>query len=185
VKNFYDGGGMNYNAGKFSDLAELQLGKDLWAFLNEKENIIRMELATEFGKTAAESVSKPLLEKFGNDVKVNRVKQMIGHMIRQIMEERGYEMGSQNVVVSIKRLFTKASKYKDGTTKTTKIGYINKNNQQNLGTAGVDGTDHGQKAYKMKCLNHNCGYEYGANGTDIWLRNCPRCQKGQPGIPFE
>ena len=173
---------MKYNANKFSDLAELQLGKDLWKFLNEKESIIRMELATEFGKTAAESVSKPLLDKFGDDVKVPRVKQMIGHMIRQIMEQRGYEMGSQNVVVNIKRLFTKASKYKDGTSKTTQIGYINKNNQKNMGNRGVDGNDHGQKSYKMKCLK--CGCEYGANGTDIWLRKCPDCQKGQPGIAY-
>ena len=174
---------MDYSAGKFSDLAQLQLGKDLWDFLNEKENVIRMELATEFGKTAAESVSKPLLERFGDDVKVDRVKQMIGHMIRQIMENRGYEMRTQNVKVDIKRLFTKASKYKDGSTKTTQRGYINKNNQKNLGTAGVEGTDHGQKAYKMQCLK--CGLEYGANGTDIWLRKCPKCQGGQPGIPFD
>jgi len=174
---------MKYDADKFSDLAELQLGKDLWEFLNENENIIRMELATEFGKTAAEAVSKPLVEKFGNDVRVNRVKQMIGHMIRQIMVSRGFEMRSQNAVVNIKRLFSKASKYKDGATKTTQIGYINKNNQQNMGTKGVDGSDHYQKAYKLKCLK--CGCEYGANGTDIWLRKCPDCQKGNPGIPYE
>ena len=113
---------MKYNSGKFSDLAELQLGKDLWKFLNEKENIIRMELATEFNKTAAESVSKPLLDKFGSDVEVNRVKQMIGHMIRQIMENKGYEMGSQNIKVTIKRLFSKASKYKDGRSEERRVG---------------------------------------------------------------
>ncbi len=173
---------MEYNADKFSDLAQLTLGKELWKFLNEKENIIRMELATEFGKTAAEAVSKPLVDKFGNDVRVSRVKQMIGHMIRQVMEARGYEMNSQNVKVHIKRLFSKASKYKDGSTKTTKIGYINKNNQENCGTFGVDGNDHLQKAYKMKCLK--CGCKYGANGT-IHIRKCPKCQKGKPGISYK
>lgn len=173
---------MEYDANKFSDLAELKLGKDLWNFLNEKENIIRMELATEFGKTAAEAVSKPLLDKFGSDVEVNRVKQMIGHMIRQIMENRGFEMSFQNVKVDIKRLFTKASRYKDGSTKTTKIDYINKNNQKNCGTTGIEGTDHMQRAYKMECIK--CGHVYGANGTDIHLRKCPKCQNGKPGIPY-
>lgn len=173
---------MKYDAGKFSDLAELQLGKDLWKFLNKKDNIIRMETATEFGKTAAEAVSKQLVEKFGNDVRVNRVKQMIGHMIRQIMEYHGYQMGSQNVKVSIKRLFTKASKYVDGTSKTTQIGYINRNNQQNMGHKSMPGTDHRQYSYKLKCLK--CGHEYGVNGTDIFQRKCPKCQGGKPGIPY-
>lgn len=173
---------MKYDAGKFSDLAELQLGKDLWEFLNKKDNIIRMETATEFGKTAAEAVSKQLVEKFGNDVRVNRVKQMIGHMIRQIMEYHGYQIGSQNVKVSIKRLFTKASKYVDGTKKTTQIGYINRNNQQNMGHKNIPGNDHRQYSYKLKCLK--CGHEYGANGTDIFQRKCPKCQGGKPGIPY-
>jgi len=120
---FYVEKKMNYEAGRFSDLSELSLGKDLWQFLNRKDNIIRMETATELNRTAAESVSKILLDEFGDDVKVNRVKQMIGHMIRQIMESRGYQMGTQNVKVSIQRLFTKASRYVDGSTKTTKLKF--------------------------------------------------------------
>lgn len=176
------GGKMNYEAGRFSDLSELSLGKDLWQFLNRKDNIIRMETATELNRTAAESVSKILLDEFGDDVKVNRVKQMIGHMIRQIMESRGYQMGTQNVKVSIQRLFTKASRYVDGSTKTTKIGYINRNNQKNYGHRHRHGNDHEQLSYKLKCLK--CNHEYGANGTDIFQRKCPNCQGGKPGLSY-
>lgn len=57
--------------------------------------------------------------------------------------------------------------------KTTNAGYINKNNQKNLGCAGVSNTHHNQKFYHMKCLD--CGYEYMANGCDVWFRKCPRC----------
>ncbi len=174
---------MNYDAGNFSDLAELTLGKKLWEFLNRDDNVIRMETATDLGRTAAEAISKKLLEEFGDDVKVNRVKQMIGHMIRQVMEHRGFQINSQNVKVDDKRLFVKATKYQDGTTTTTRIGYINKKNQKNHGHMNLPGTDHGQLSYEMECLF--CGHEYGANGTDIFQRKCPECQGGKPGIPYK
>jgi hypothetical protein len=61
---------------------------------------------------------------------------------------------------------------------TTIAGYINKNNQKNLGCSGESGTDHMQSFYLMKCLS--CGSEYKANGSDIWQRKCPRCQGGKP-----
>lgn len=61
---------------------------------------------------------------------------------------------------------------------TTENGYINKNNQKNIGATGELGTDHMQKFYLMQCLN--CGYEYRANGSDIWRRKCPKCQGGKP-----
>ena len=60
----------------------------------------------------------------------------------------------------------------------TEIGSINRCNQQNMGETGEPGTDHMQKFYLMKCLN--CGYEYKANGSDIWERKCPKCGKGKP-----
>ena len=41
--------------------------------------------------------------------------------------------------------------------KTTDAGYINKNNQKNLGCAGVSDTHYNQKFYQMKCLN--CEFE--------------------------
>jgi len=57
---------------------------------------------------------------------------------------------------------------------TTAVGYISKNNQENCGLTGKEGTHAGQKLYQMKC--QKCGYVYEANGCDIWLRKCPRCQ---------
>jgi len=74
--------------------------------------------------------------------------------------------------------------WKSGNTKTTKIGYVNRNNQKVLGTRGVKGTDHGQYSYKVKCQGEECGFEYGANGSDLFQRKCPRCQGGNPGIDY-
>lgn len=73
---------------------------------------------------------------------------------------------------------------KSGSTVTTKIGYINRNNQKNCGTRDIKGNDHCQLSYKMKCLVSNCGHTYGANGTDIFQRKCPKCQGGNTGIEY-
>ena len=56
-------------------------------------------------------------------------------------------------------------------------GYVNKNNQRNNGKTSIPGTGNGQWFYDMECLN--CGYKYHANGHDVWLRKCPKCQGGR------
>lgn len=62
--------------------------------------------------------------------------------------------------------------------KSTDAGYVNKNNQKNIGRTDEPGTDNGQWFYEMECLN--CGHKYKANGSDIWQRKCPNCQGGKP-----
>ncbi|MBO5914452.1 MAG: HNH endonuclease, partial [Clostridia bacterium] len=57
--------------------------------------------------------------------------------------------------------------------KTTDEGYINKNNQKNLGYRGPSETHISAKFYEMECLD--CGHKYMANGCDVWLRKCPKC----------
>ena len=61
--------------------------------------------------------------------------------------------------------------------KTTVVNYINRNDQKNLGCTGKHGTDHMQYFYQMEC--QKCGYQYLANGSDIFQRKCPRCQGGK------
>ena len=57
---------------------------------------------------------------------------------------------------------------------STDVGYINKNNQKNLGCIGVSETHYNQRFFQMECLE--CGHRYRSNGCDIWLRKCPACQ---------
>jgi hypothetical protein len=66
---------------------------------------------------------------------------------------------------------------------TTTIGYVNKNGQVVIRNTGLAGTDHGQSVYELGCSL--CGHVYGANGSDIHLRKCPKCQDGKPGLPIE
>ncbi len=61
--------------------------------------------------------------------------------------------------------------------KTLDIGYINKNNQKNIGYRGKSETHYNQNSFEMECLD--CGHKYLANGCDVWLRKCPACQTKQ------
>ncbi len=63
---------------------------------------------------------------------------------------------------------------------TTDIGYINRNDQRVIRNTGLAGTDNNQVVYELECLE--CGYRYGANGSDIFQRRCPKHDKGSPGL---
>ena len=66
---------------------------------------------------------------------------------------------------------------------TTQPGYINRNGQGVVRPTGLAGNDHLQKVYVLRC--GDCGATYGANGSDIHLRRCPKCQGGAPGLSYE
>lgn len=72
--------------------------------------------------------------------------------------------------------------FRSGDGKTTAIGFQNVNSQKCHGTLGVTGTDYLQFAYRLECLV--CGFVYGANGSDIAQRHCPKCQDGADGIQY-
>jgi hypothetical protein len=65
---------------------------------------------------------------------------------------------------------------------TTQIGYVNRNDQEVIRPTGKLGSDYGQYIYVLRC--RACGHEYGANGSDIFLRRCPNHDRGAVGLPF-
>ena len=103
---------MEFITGSFSDIADTNLGKELWAFLTSHESLIMMETASYLSKPALESLQPSLLERFGDEVKRDRVKQMLGKMVRQIMEERGYALDQVGVRLKQNSLFLSAARYK-------------------------------------------------------------------------
>lgn len=97
----------------------------LWAFLCSRENTIRMITATEMEKPAAEAMSYrlvafyPELPQAGDDY--IQFKQVIGYMIKIIMELHGYIVEQKRVKISSHpnpdtqeslKYFTTASRYR-------------------------------------------------------------------------
>lgn len=99
-----------YAAGPFRPDAETELGQQLWRFLNEEPVIVRLETATELGRPAVTGIEEPLLRRFRKKVVNDRIKQMLGHMVRQVLEGRGYCVQKQNVIIN-SALFSKGTRY--------------------------------------------------------------------------
>lgn len=65
---------------------------------------------------------------------------------------------------------------------TTSPGYVNRNGQTVVRATDTPGNDHLQKVYVLRC--GECGHEYGANGSDLWQRRCPKHDRGAPGLSY-
>ncbi|KZL15713.1 hypothetical protein [Pseudovibrio sp. Ad37] len=103
---------MQYNAERFNSTFKKETGAAIWEFLTERENIIRMETATYLSRPAIEPMSPLLVQRFGHKISNDRIKQMMGHMVRQIMEQRGYRLQQGNVkITSDENIFSRASRY--------------------------------------------------------------------------
>ncbi|MCZ4254486.1 hypothetical protein O4H53_02970 [Sulfitobacter sp. G21635-S1] len=103
---------LTYRPDKFERAFHLQDGAALWDFLRQPENRLRMETATYLGRPAIEPLSPALVQAFGNQVRDHQIRQMIGHMVRQIMEEGGYRLDRSGVRIRRKNnIFFSGSRY--------------------------------------------------------------------------
>ena len=73
-----------------------------------------------------------------------------------------------------------AKESRSATGYSTQPGFVNRNGQEVIRNTDLEGTDHMQKVYELRCSK--CGHVYGANGTDIHARRCPKHDGGRPGI---
>ncbi|MGY4366796.1 hypothetical protein ACVW1A_002861 [Bradyrhizobium sp. LB1.3] len=89
-----------YQPQQFSETFKTSLGQQIWAFLNEGENLIRMETASYLSRPALEALSPILKRRFGDAVFEDRIKRMTGHMVRQILEAHGYRLDRTGVRIT-------------------------------------------------------------------------------------
>jgi hypothetical protein len=101
----------DYEAGPFQSLADTELGRKLWEFLKRDDIVSRLDTATDLGNPAVAGIEEQLLAEFREQVLDDRMKQMIGHMVRQVMEAEGYEIEKQNVTIS-SAVFAKGTRYR-------------------------------------------------------------------------
>jgi len=100
-----------YNPDKFAKEYATPKGKKLWAVLNDPANIARMETASDLGQPALKPLEDILLTEIGEAMTEDRMKQMAGHMVRQIMEAQGFEHDADGIKLA-SAPFYKASRYR-------------------------------------------------------------------------
>jgi hypothetical protein len=98
---------LSYKPETFASLYESDVGQRLWTFLILPETIALLETTSELGKPAVEGIEEQLLEAFRDEILADRVEQMIRHIVRQIMEHRGWVLDRSEVKVQ-SMPFTKA-----------------------------------------------------------------------------
>jgi len=96
--------GFRYRSGRFT-LGRPIVQDALWSFVLRPENVIRMEAVTAVERPAVEALSEPLVSEFGREVAQPSIKQMVGHMVRQVMEALEYKVYRQRVRITRPGLF--------------------------------------------------------------------------------
>ena len=100
-----------YSPEKFALLYASKLGQRVWAYLTLPDILARLETACELSKPAVEGIEEQLLKEFREEILADRVKQMVGHVVRQILEQRGWVLNQTDVKVQSVP-FSKAARYR-------------------------------------------------------------------------
>lgn len=114
-------------ANTFKALYAEEQGKAIWNYLNTEKSVTRMEAVSDVGKPAVLAVEEGLLSQCGvlervkhislpnksdDDKHNDRIKQMIGAMVRQVMEHHGYQLHANNVKIPNSKIFYSAASYR-------------------------------------------------------------------------
>lgn len=114
-------------ANTFKALYADEQGRAIWNYLNTEKSVIRMEAVSDVGKPAVLAVEEGLLNECGvkergkhdsnqaksdEDKRNDRIKQMIGAMVRQVMEHHGYQLHANNVKIPNSKIFYSAASYR-------------------------------------------------------------------------
>ena len=101
-----------YRPDHFAETYKRENGAVLWDFLHRDINLTRMETASYLGRPAIEPLVPALLDRFDAPVARPHIRQMVGHMVRQIMEARGFRLTHSNVKITRRgNFFRSGSRY--------------------------------------------------------------------------
>jgi hypothetical protein len=113
---------MDYQALRFTDLYHEDnehwvAYQELWKFLQTEPIWGLLKLSTDYNHPAVEGIGDKLLERFDyllfpENPKFKRIKQMIGDMVKIIMESHGYTTTSTIKCTKKLELFTYGMRYK-------------------------------------------------------------------------
>ncbi|MEM6617930.1 MAG: hypothetical protein AAF631_01345 [Pseudomonadota bacterium] len=102
---------LTYRPDRFKDIAETQIATDIWHWLQEPPQVLIMVTACRLRRPPVEAIGHPLAEVFPAARYQLRIRQMVGHMIRQIMIDRGLRPVRSNV-----RILTDDTIFRRGST---------------------------------------------------------------------
>lgn len=103
---------LTYRADSFSDIARTPAARALWVWLQDAEPRLVMHTACTLRRPPVEALSPHLADRFPELGSGWKSRQMIGHMVRQVLEADGYHLDRANVRVRARgNLFRRGSTY--------------------------------------------------------------------------
>lgn len=101
----------HYDPQRFASLYA-EVGPKLSQFFARPVVVALLEGSVKLRRPAVEAIEELLLEFAKEEVQNQRVRQLVGHMIRHLMEELGYELDQPEVRLSSGVLFTCGARYR-------------------------------------------------------------------------
>jgi len=101
----------DYDPQRFASLYA-DVGPKLSQFFASPIVVALLEGSVKLRRPAVEAIEEQLLEYAKDDVKNQRVRQLVGHMIRHLMAELGYELDQPEVRLPSGVLFTCGARYR-------------------------------------------------------------------------
>jgi hypothetical protein len=91
--------------GSFRDVFETPLGQDIFKLITQHDSLVRLQTGGFYGCVAVESLSRKLLDAFGDKVRPHRIRRFIGFMGRKIMQKLGFRIKSRDIKIRDTILF--------------------------------------------------------------------------------
>lgn len=104
----------DFDSSYFGDAGRTKLADQLWRFLNSEDSVIRLIVASELRHVALDGVVLALEKKFGAVLKENRVRQMVGAMVKQVLAPHGWNVAEKSIKVRFGEYFSVAARYEQG-----------------------------------------------------------------------
>lgn len=103
---------LTYRPDHFKTVARTEMAERLWHWLQQPAQMIAMRTAIALRRPPVEALSQPLSETFPDVCVHLRIRQMIGHMVRQILLADGHRPDRSNVRIrSENGLFRRGATY--------------------------------------------------------------------------
>lgn len=107
------------NPESFADVYNGPMGAAYWDFLTRPEHVLLMEGATFLKQPAIAVLGPRLVQQFGPDLgapkagkTTDRIKQVLGHMVKDVLASLGYKIEQRSVPVDrFGTIFTTATRY--------------------------------------------------------------------------
>jgi hypothetical protein len=113
IKNPIDDEKKPFIKGSIGEIGDTPFATQLWDFCNSQEALTCLKVTSFLGCAAVDGLQLLLFEKIDKKQFYNqKVKQMIGRMVKQIMQTQGYVVDVKATKTRQKSLFSTGARYK-------------------------------------------------------------------------